>query len=404
MEKRVIGKPLLYGDGRVFFAFCPSSGGIFELEPGEFKALKENLPEVEELKKEMLEYDGEEYTIGDFISHLTSLGIELERLNAPAVVIFELTRNCNLNCKHCIVSAGKPLPNELTTEEWLKLVDEISDYAVRLTLTGGEPLVHPGFFRILERAKEKGLSIRLLTNGTLLEEHAEELGGLLDAKVDEVQVSLDGRKKTHDSIRGKGSYEKTIAGIKALVRENLPVSVAFTLIPENRGEALGLYREVAKLGIESFRIAWGLPAGRLREAVPYAEYLKTVGEVKRASEELGVPVSGGELGAPLEVKPESFYPCAAGTSQVFIASTGDVYPCLVLRYPFFRFGNVREEGLIGIWRKREWERLKRDLSGSDCAKCPLFKSCRGGCPGESLIYRGDYNAPSPACRVKLEKR
>ncbi len=393
-------KPLLYGDGKVFLAFCPSSGGIFELEPGEFKALKENLPEAEELKKEMLEYDGEKYTVGDFISHLAGLGIELERLNAPASVIFELTRNCNLRCKHCIVSAGKPLPNELKTEEWLKLVDEISDYAVRLTLTGGEPLVHPGFFRILERAKEKGLSIRLLTNGTLLEEHAKELGRLLDARIDEVQVSLDGLKQTHDSIRGEGSYEKATAGIKALVRENLPVSVAFTLVPENRGEALPLYREVAKFGIESFRVAWGLPVGRLKEAVPYVDYLKTVGEVKRASEELGVPVSGGELGAPLEVKPESFYPCAAGTSQVFIASTGDVYPCLVLRYPFFRFGSVREEGLIDIWRKREWERLKRNLSGSDCAKCPLFKSCRGGCPGESLVYRGDYNKPSPACRVK----
>ncbi|WP_297501312.1 radical SAM protein, partial [Thermococcus sp.] len=316
---------LLYGDGRVFFAFCPSSGGIFELEPSEFKALKENLPDAEELKKEMLEYEGEKYTVGDFISHLTGLGIELERLNAPASVIFELTRDCNLNCKHCIVSAGKPLPKELKTEEWLKLVDEISDYAVRLTLTGGEPLVHPGFFRILRRAKEKGLSIRLLTNGTLLEEHAEELGRLLDAKVDEVQVSLDGLKQTHDSIRGEGSYEKAIAGIKALVRENLPVSVAFTLIPKNRGEALPLYREVVKLGIESFRIAWGLPAGRLREAVPYAEYLKTVEEVKRASEKLRVPVSGGELSAPLEVRSEAFYPCAAGTSQVFISSTGDVY-------------------------------------------------------------------------------
>ncbi|WP_297490209.1 radical SAM protein [Thermococcus sp.] len=403
MGKRVRGKPLLYGDGKVFLAFCPSSGGIFELEPEEFKALKENLPEAEELKRVMLEYDGEKYTVGDFIGHLTSLGIELERLNAPAVVIFELTRNCNLNCKHCIVSAGRPLPKELKTEEWLKLVDEISDYAVRLTLTGGEPLIHPGFFRILKRAKEKGLSIRLLTNGTLVEEHSKELGGLLDARIDEVQVSLDGLKQAHDSIRGEGSYAKAIAGVKALVREGLPVSVAFTLIPENRGEALGLYREVAKLGIESFRIAWGLPVGRLRKAVPYAEYLKTVEEVKRASEKLGVPVSGGELGAPLEVKAESFYPCAAGTSQVFIASTGDVYPCLVLRYPFFRFGSVREEKLIDIWRKRGWERLKRDLSGSDCEKCPLFKSCRGGCPGESLIYRGDYNAPSPACRMRVEK-
>ncbi len=403
MGKRVRGRPLLYGDGRIFFAFCPSSGGIFELEPEEFKALKENLPGAEELRKAMLEYDGEKYTVGDFIGHLTSLGIELERLNAPASVIFELTRNCNLRCKHCIVPAGKPLPNELTTEEWLKLVDEISDYAVRLILTGGEPLIHPGFFRILKRAKEKGLSIRLLTNGTLLEEHAEELGKLLDERIDEVQVSLDGLEQAHDSIRGKGSYGKAIAGIKALVRENLPVSVAFTLVPENRGEALPLYREVSKFGIESFRIAWGLPAGRLRKAVTYAEYLKTVEGVKREAEKLGVPVSGGELGAPLEIKAESFYPCAAGTSQVFISSTGDVYPCLVLRYPFFHFGSVREERLIEIWRKREWGKLKRDLSRTECAKCSLFKSCRGGCPGESLIYRGDYNAPSPACRVKLEK-
>ena len=401
MEKRVNENPILYGDGRVFFAFCPSSGGIFELEPEEFKALKENLPGAEELIRAMHEYKGERYTIGDFTAHLTSLGIELERLNAPATVIFELTRDCNLRCTHCIVSAGNPLPNELTTGEWLKLVDEISDYAVRLTLTGGEPLIHPGFFRILQRAKGKGLSIRLLTNGTLIEENADGLAELLDPRVDEVQVSLDGRKEVNDAIRGKGSYEKAVDGIKALLGRGIPVSVAFTLIPENMGEALPLYREIAGLGIESFRIGWGLPVGRLRKAVPYAEYLKTVEEVKRESERLGVPVSGGELGAPLNVRPESFYPCAAGTSQVFIASTGDVYPCLVLRYPAFRFGSVREERLIEIWQRRGWERLKRDLSGSECAKCPLFRSCRGGCPGESLIYYKDYNAPSPACRMRL---
>ncbi|NJF24816.1 radical SAM protein [Thermococcus sp. Bubb.Bath] len=210
------GIPFLFHEPKVggALAYCPESGGVFQLDEEEYREVKEKSKEGLKLIEEMKAYNGKKYTLNDFIGHLNPLGIIKERLSSPASVIFELTRGCNLHCTHCIVAAGEPLPNELKTEEWLKLVDEISEYAIRLTLTGGEPLTHPGFFEILPRAKERDLAVRVLTNGTLLEENAERLASLLD-EWDEVQVSLDGTREVNDKIRGKGSFEKAVRGDKS---------------------------------------------------------------------------------------------------------------------------------------------------------------------------------------------
>jgi radical SAM protein with 4Fe4S-binding SPASM domain len=242
------------------------------------------------------------------------------------------------------------------------------------------------------------LAVRILTNGTLLDDKAGRLASLLE-DYDEVQVSLDGMKEVNDRIRGAESFEKAVSGINALLREGVKVSVAFTLIPENGGEAERLYRFVDGLGVSSFNVGWGVPIGRLKERVPYREYLETVERLRKLG--LETPVAGGTLGDPLPVKPDSFYSCEAGTSQVFISSTGDVYPCLILRHPSFRMGNVREESLIEIWRKGDWEKLKRNLKGTKCESCPLFPRCRGGCPGEALFFRGSINEPAPNCRLEV---
>ncbi|WP_167909556.1 SPASM domain-containing protein [Thermococcus sp. Bubb.Bath] len=191
---------------------------------------------------------------------------------------------------------------------------------------------------------------------------------------------------------------KPSGGIRALLSEGIKVSVAFTLILENRNNTEELYRFVDELGVSSFNVGWGVPLGRLKERVPYGEYLETVERLRRLG--LDTPVFGGTLGDPLPVKPDSLYSCEAGTSQVFISSTGDVYPCLILRHPSFRMGSVREESLIEIWRKKEWEKLKRNLTGTRCESCPLFPRCRGGCPGEALLFRGSINEPAPNCRLE----
>jgi len=393
-------RPVLFFEPKLkaAFAYCPSSGGVFQLDEDEYRAVLNETEEGKALIVEMKAYNGQRYTFQDFIGHLNSLAIIHERLSKPVTASLELTLRCNLRCKHCIVSAGKPRENELTTEEWLRVIDELD--ALQYTLTGGEPLTHPSFGEILTAIKERGAAVKILTNGTLVAENLN-LFEALDGR-DVVQVSVDGLEETNDRIRGRGTFRKAISAIRALVEVGVNVQVSFTLLPENEADLVLLYREVAGLGIESFNVGHGLPLGRQRDAVPYGEYLKAVGALRDVAEEVGVPVIGGSLGSELPVKPEGVYSCEAGTSSLFITSDGRVYPCLLFEGTDFLMGSVREEGVLEIWRKKEWERLKRDLSGTKCASCPLFGACRGGCPGEALIFKGTLNAPAPSCRLEFE--
>jgi len=250
--------------------------------------------------------------------------------------------------------------------------------------------------------KGRGAAVKILTNGTLVEENLN-LFEPLDGN-DIVQVSLDGTEETNDSIRGQGTFRRAVSAIKALAEAGVNVQVSFTLLPENAEDLIPLYREVSGLGIKAFNVGRGLPLGRQGTAVPYREYLAAVEGLRDVAKEVGVPVAGGQLGDPLPVEPDAVYSCEAGTSSLFVSSTGDVYPCLLFRWSDFRMGNVREEGIREIWEKEGWERLRRNLSGTRCASCPLFGACRGGCPGEALLFSGTLDAPAPSCRWEGEDR
>ncbi len=151
------------------FAYCPGSGGIFQLDEDEYRAVLNGTEEGEKLIEEMKAYKGERYSVESFVGHLTSVGITVGMLSRPASAELELTLKCNLRCKHCIVSAGLPAENELSTGEWIGLIEELG--AVRYTLTGGEPLMREGFAEIVRAIKESGSYVKILTNGTLVGEN-----------------------------------------------------------------------------------------------------------------------------------------------------------------------------------------------------------------------------------------
>ncbi len=393
--------PLLYFEPRVgrAFAYCPASGGVFELMPDEYEVLLRKDPPgaYRHLLDQMRAYSGPKRSVSDFIGHLTSIGILHDRLSFPVNLILELTTACNLRCAHCYVPAGEPRQNELGTEEWVSLIRSAASYAVRVVLTGGEPLIHPGLLDILAEAKKHRMAVRILTNGTLLAERIEELSDLLDPRIDSFQVSIDGTKEVHDAIRGEGTFDKAMAGMRAAMERGYAVDVAYTVIPENRDAALSLYRSLKGIPVRSFRVAWGVSVGRLEHSVSFSSFLDLVEALKHESESVGIPVAY-ESRSELPVTPDSVYTCPAGVSQVFISSTGDVYPCPLFRFPEFHMGNVRSSDLLSIWREGEWHRLRRNLSGTPCASCPLFLSCRGGCPARAYLVSGTVDAPAPDCR------
>ncbi|MBR5163806.1 MAG: radical SAM protein, partial [Schwartzia sp.] len=146
------------------------------------------------------------------------------------VVAWNMTRTCNLNCRHCYMDAdAKRHEGELTTAEAKKFIDDLAAFHVpALLMSGGEPLTRPDFFELAEYASARGVRPTLSTNGTLIsEEAARKIKG---AGVAYVGVSLDGPEHVNDAFRGKhGAYAAAMRGIQNCVAAGQRVGLRFTI-------------------------------------------------------------------------------------------------------------------------------------------------------------------------------
>ncbi|MDO4685175.1 MAG: radical SAM protein [Corynebacterium sp.] len=168
------------------------------------------------------------------------LGYSPYELSAPIAVLLELTYNCNLRCKHCMAdnsgasyvgirSLPVIAPGEFTTDQWLATIDELADAGVLIVyLSGGEPMMHPGFSDILQRVHDRGMMACLLTTATKINESNIDL---IAAHCQKVEANLDGPDaESYDYFRGvKGAFEDTLSGIRLLTARNIPTRVNITV-------------------------------------------------------------------------------------------------------------------------------------------------------------------------------
>jgi len=137
----------------------------------------------------------------------------------PFIIFWELTRACLLACKHCRAKAQtKPHPNELTTEEAFRVVDQILEFGQPyplLIVTGGDPLMRKDLFEILEYATSKGLRVAIAFSGTKLATK-DKIEKMKDVGVARIAISLDGsNSEIHDYFRGKtGTFETSLRILK----------------------------------------------------------------------------------------------------------------------------------------------------------------------------------------------
>ena len=150
------------------------------------------------------------------------------------VVIWNLTRRCNLQCRHCYaVSSNHHFPGELTPAEAIDVLDDLAEFKVpALILSGGEPLYRPDTLDLARRAKGHGLYTALSTNGTII---AGQLADrIADIGFDYVGISLDGIGATNDWFRGEaGAFDSALAGVRACKERGVKVGLRFTMTNDN---------------------------------------------------------------------------------------------------------------------------------------------------------------------------
>lgn len=174
-----------------------------------------------------------------------------EQFSFADIVYLELTRECNLRCKHCLNNSGKLMPNQLNLDELKKLIQDLIDAGVQeIRFTGGEPLMCDGIYELIKLANDNGVCTSIGTNGTLV---TEEIANMLkEIGLKKVVVSIDGTQEMHDTIRGTYSYEKAIKGLDYLKNAGLNVRVNTVIMKSNMEDVIKLAKEMDKNKITLF--------------------------------------------------------------------------------------------------------------------------------------------------------
>lgn len=179
---------------------------------------------------------------------------ESEDLAAPLYVAWQITNECNLACLHCIEESGpgKAFADELDEAQVFHALDELLAHEVPyVSFSGGEPMLHPQFFRMVERLCAGGAQLKVETNGHYLSpENCERMKSL---GVKAVQVSLDGATAaSFNRMRVRGQFDTTVEGIRNLRSAGVPIEINFSPARFNVAEIGGVVDLAYELGAYSF--------------------------------------------------------------------------------------------------------------------------------------------------------
>ncbi|MDA8401878.1 MAG: 12,18-didecarboxysiroheme deacetylase [Deltaproteobacteria bacterium] len=351
------------------------------------------------------------------------------------VIVWNMTRTCNLNCVHCY-SQSKNLQynNELTLEEGKAFIDDISSFGSPVMLfSGGEPLMHPNFLDLCFYAKSKGMRAVISTNGTLItKELAKELKKV---GLSYVGISLDGLESVHDRFRGKkGAFREAIEGINYAKEAGIKVGLRFTINKRNAQEIPGIFKLLEEENIPRVCFYHLVYAGRgtklMEEDLSHEETRQTVDAILELTKEVysrdnqkEVLTVDNHADGPyiyLKLLKEGKKEEAANVMSLLkmnggnssgvgigcVSWDGEVYADQFWRH--YSFGNVKERKFSEIWTDtsnplmKQLKNKKEYVKGK-CKDCKWLDICNGNFRVRSEAKEDDLWAPDPACYLTDEE-
>ena len=312
---------------------------------------------------------------------------------------WHITHRCNLRCRHCYQDDYSAFSDRTALERVLCQYETMRDacgFRAHINITGGEPLLHPELFWLLEEAKRRNMTTAVLTNGTLI--GWQEARQLRAAGVQYVQVSLDGTRKVHEAIRGKGSFGSALEGIAAQKEKKIFVSVSFTAQRGNRRELSKLAAVCQIYGADKLwfdRVV--IPAAEDSEQLSLTkeDYRRLTKKAARLSRQ-GVVTCCRSLQF-LPCREKNIYRCTAGQSLLALLADGSVMPCR--RLPLVA-GNVNENDLLTIYRDSPiLQELRSSGIPEGCRACRYADWCGGGAKCIAYARTGRWNVKDPDCMI-----
>ena len=353
------------------------------------------------------------------------------------VVVWNMTRRCNLKCVHCYAQAKDiEFENELSTEEGKALIDDLANFGSPVILfSGGEPTLRKDLPELAAYAREKGMRAVISTNGTLIDRDMAKK--LKDVGLSYVGVSLDGIRETNDRFRGmKGAFDAALRGLHNCQEEGIKVGLRFTINKQNVRDIPAIFDLLEEEKIPRICFYHLVYAGRGSEMVnedlsleESRQAVDLILERTRRLHEKGFPAEvltvDNHCDGPylymklLEENPERAAEVfellsmnqgnSSGIGIGCVSWDGSVHADQFWRH--YSFGNVRERPFSEIWNDVSDELmagLKNRKSlikahGDRCARCKWFDVCNGNFRVRAEAVYGDVWADDPACYLTKEE-
>lgn len=366
-------------------------------------------------------------------SNLPSHLLQFSKDKRP-VVVWNITRRCNLKCVHCYAHAKDTAFNdELTTAEGKALLDDLAEYGVPVVLfSGGEPVVRKDLPELAEYAVSKGMRAVISTNGTLITREYAHI--LKDIGLSYVGISLDGMKDVNDRFRGvKGAFDAALEGIRNCQDAGVKVGLRFTINRYNSAEIPKIFDLLEEKNIPRVCFYHLVYAGRgsnmVKEDLSHEETRSVVDMIMDRTKDLH------DRGKPKEVltvdnhadgpyvylrllqedeeRARKVYELLqmnegnnSGRGIGCIGWDGEVYADQFWRH--HGFGNIRQRPFSKIWTQPEDPLLsqlkeKKKYVKGRCATCRWLDICGGNFRVRAEAVSGDVWAPDPACYLSDEE-
>lgn len=385
----------------------------------------------------------DQITPGDWLRYGRKGSGEREGEMVPAkaserrpIVVWNITRACNLKCVHCYNDSGAGKPSdELSTAQAQGVIDDLARFGVpSILFSGGEPLMRPDLFELIEYAVGRGLRAVISTNGTLIS--PDVAGQIKRLGVSYVGVSLDGIGPVNDEFRGvSGAFERAVAGIRNCKEAGARVGLRLTLTKRNVQDLERLFDFFEAENIERVCFYHLVPSGRgaalMADDLTHAETRNAIDRIlakarsfKEAGRETDIltvdnHVDGVYLYLKLLAEGDSR---AAEVWKLLTWNGGGMYSsgvgigCIDYQgrvHPdqfWWRYdlGSVRERPFSAIWTDPHEPLLaglrdRRSRITGRCSRCKFFDACGGSLRVRADAHYGDPWAPDPACYLTDEE-
>ncbi|MBM3269250.1 MAG: radical SAM protein [Candidatus Sericytochromatia bacterium] len=324
-----------------------------------------------------------------------------------------LTGVCNLACTHCYQDdhTGKPIPLP-QVEEILRKFQAFRQYhgekgRGNLTIAGGEPTSRRDLEDVIRLTRRYGFTLRMVTNATMID--LSRAKALRRAGLKMVQVSLDGATpETHEAVRGRNSWDRTLKGIEALRKAGIFVILSMVLMPDHN-----LHEAPLLLDLSRRLKVWGVKYQRLVQRGHAALNLQTQGEFHACFVRILEHANAIKYRRflmffePLAHNLPNLYPelckglwmlvtdmCHCDQTELMeVDYNGDVFYCRVGE----RLGNVWQDDLVDVWEHPILQTIRSREAKGSCSGCQVWDNCRGGCPAVTFGLHQDVLAPDHAC-------